>query len=87
MVGDFAPALFVGCMLDALFALGDTAIGLGNLPMANYALTGMASVMAGAIRALWMSIFIIVEMTATYTPAAPRRYLRPSQPYHSPPPK
>lgn len=67
VAGDFAPTLFAGCMLGTLFALGGTAIGLGNLPVANYALTGMAGVMAGAIGAPWMAIFITVEMTATYS--------------------
>ena len=71
VAGDFAPTLFAGCMLGALFALGGTAIGLGNFPVANCALTGMAGVMAGAVGAPWMAIFITVEMTASYSMLLP----------------
>lgn len=60
VAGDFAPTLFAGCMAGALFALAC------SLPVGNYALAGMAGMMAGAIGAPFMAIFLTVEMSATY---------------------
>lgn len=66
VAGDFAPTLFAGCFVGLAFGLGaNAAFGLG-LPAGNLALFGMAGVMAGAVRAPLMAIFLTVEMTASY---------------------
>lgn len=62
VAGDFAPTLFAGCMAGALFALGAGSVGLCRLPVGNFAIAGMAGVMAGVIRAPFMAIFLTVEM-------------------------
>lgn len=66
VAGDFAPTLFAGCIAGYFFALaGNMLFGL-NLSPANYAFLGMAGVMAGAIQAPLMAIFIVVEMVSHY---------------------
>lgn len=66
VAGDFAPALFAGCMAGLFFAsLLNLLFGL-SLPVGLFALFGMAGVMAGAIRAPLMAIFLTVEMSAGY---------------------
>lgn len=66
VAGDFAPALFAGCMAGLFFAsLLNLLFGL-SLPVSLFALLGMAGVMAGAIRAPLMAIFLTVEMSAGY---------------------
>lgn len=66
VAGDFAPALFAGCMAGLFFAsLLNLLFGL-SLPVGLFALLGMAGVMAGAIRAPLMAIFLTVEMSAGY---------------------
>ncbi len=63
IAGDFAPTLFAGCMAGYLFAgTLNHFFGL-DLPTGNLALVGMAGVMAGAIQAPLMALFITVEMT------------------------
>lgn len=63
VAGDFAPTLFAGCMAGLFFAGSLNAwAGLG-LPANNFAVSAMAAVMAGVIRAPLMAIFIVVEMT------------------------
>lgn len=66
VAGDFAPTLFAGCMVGACFALAMQNVGY-DLPMAQFAYLGMGAVMAGAIRAPLMALFITVEMTATFS--------------------
>lgn len=64
VAGDFAPTIFAGGMAGALFVLGATAIpGLESMPQGDFILLGMAGVMAGAIKAPLMAIFIVAEMT------------------------
>lgn len=66
VAGDFAPTLFAGCMAGMFFAGGlNDLFGLG-LPVNNFAVSAMAGVMAGVIRAPLMAIFIVVEMTGYY---------------------
>lgn len=66
VAGDFAPALFAGCMAGLFFAaMLNRLFGL-SLPVGLFALFGMAGVMAGAIRAPLMAIFLTVEMSAGY---------------------
>lgn len=65
--GDFAPTLFAGCMAGYFFAsILNTLFGL-DLPVALFAYFGMAGVMAGAIRAPLMAIFLTCEMGAAYS--------------------
>ena len=64
--GDFAPTLFAGCMAGFFFAsLLNELFGL-DLPPAHFAYFAMAGVMAGAIRAPLMAIFLTCEMGAAY---------------------
>lgn len=64
--GDFAPTLFAGCMAGMLFAtVGDHVFNL-SIPMSDFALFGMAGVMAGAIQAPLMAMFLTVEMCGDY---------------------
>lgn len=64
--GDFAPTLFAGCMAGLFFAaLCNLAAG-SSLPVADFALFGMAGVMAGAIQAPLMAMFLTVEMSGDF---------------------
>lgn len=64
--GDFAPTLFAGCMGGFFFAsLLNMLFGL-HLPVAHFAFYAMAGVMAGAIRAPLMAMFLTCEMGAAY---------------------
>ena len=66
--GVFAPSLFVGAMLGAVFGQG-----LGLLapdvagPSGAYALIGMGAVFAGAARAPITAVIIMFELTGEYT--------------------
>lgn len=61
--GDFAPTLFAGCMAG-FFMAGALNVGFNlNLPVSGFAFCGMAGVMAGAIRAPFMALFLTAEMT------------------------
>lgn len=65
--GTFAPSLFVGAMTGFLFAyvLNQLDIGI-ELSQKNFALMGMAGVMAGVMHAPLMAIFLTAEMTGGY---------------------
>lgn len=65
--GVFAPSLFVGAALGALFG-GVTALllpGLG-IDAAAFALVGMAAVLAGAVHAPLTASILLFEMTGDY---------------------
>lgn len=66
--GTFAPSLFVGCMTGFLFAymVNDFGIGIG-VNTKNFALIGMAGVMAGVMHAPLMAIFLTAELTGGYS--------------------
>ena len=68
--GTFAPSLYVGCMAGFLFAYSLNATGVidASLPLStkNFALMGMAGVMAGVMHAPLMAIFLTAEMTGGY---------------------
>lgn len=65
--GTFAPSLFVGCMAGFVFAYtANTLFGL-DLSVKNFALMGMAGVMAGVMHAPLMGIFLTAELTGGYT--------------------
>ena len=65
--GTFAPSLYVGCFAGFFFAyvfnLLDFTPDLSNK---NFALMGMAGVMAGVMHAPLMGIFLTVELTGSY---------------------
>lgn len=66
VAGDFAPTLFAGGIFGFLFATTiNAAFGL-ELTTAGFAYIGMAGVMAGAIRAPLMAIFLAAEMCDGY---------------------
>lgn len=64
VAGDFAPTIFAGGMAGALFGIGAVLVpGWEALPVSDFVLLAMAAVMAGAIKAPLMAIFIVAEMT------------------------
>ncbi|MDR0874365.1 MAG: chloride channel protein [Prevotellaceae bacterium] len=64
--GIFAPSLFMGCLTG--FLLGHVLNLLGfNVPEANFALAGMAGVMAGVMHSPLTAIFLIAELTGGYS--------------------
>lgn len=65
--GTFAPSLYVGAMAGFLFAyvLNNLEIGI-DISNKNFALMGMAGVMAGVMHAPLMAIFLTAEMTGGY---------------------
>lgn len=65
--GTFAPSLFVGAMTGFLFAyiLNNLDFGI-EISNKNFALMGMAGVMAGVMHAPLMAIFLTAEMTGGY---------------------
>lgn len=66
--GTFAPSLFVGCMAGFLFAYLLNALGVISVPLSlkNFALLGMAGVMAGVMHAPLMAIFLTAELTGGF---------------------
>lgn len=62
VAGDFAPAIFAGCILGLLFAVCINSLHLAHLNAAHYALIAMGGAMAGIIRAPLMSMFLVTEM-------------------------
>lgn len=64
--GDFAPTLFAGAVMGYLFAVGANLLFDAELPVPLFAYLGLAGVMAGAIRAPLMAIFLTAEMTGAY---------------------
>ncbi|MCM1152767.1 MAG: chloride channel protein [Muribaculum sp.] len=65
--GTFAPSLFVGAMAGFLFAFVLNNLDLGiDISNKNFALMGMAGVMAGVMHAPLMAIFLTAEMTGGY---------------------
>jgi CIC family chloride channel protein len=64
--GTFAPAIFVGAICGCFFAnLVNTVFGL-QISQSNFALVGMAGVMAGVMHAPLTAIFLIAEITGGY---------------------
>lgn len=64
--GIFAPSLFMGCVTGYFTASVINHIKLGQLPTKNFALAGMAGVMAGVMHAPLTSTFLIAEITGGY---------------------
>lgn len=65
VAGEFVPTIFAGCLLGFVFASVGNMCGL-DLPVDNFALIGTAAVMAGAVKAPLMSIFIAAEVSDRY---------------------
>jgi chloride channel protein, CIC family len=64
--GNFAPALFAGAFLGYFFSQLIVLLHIYNLPVANFAIVGMAGVMSGVMYAPLTSIFLIAEVTGGY---------------------
>lgn len=65
--GTFAPSLYVGCLTGFLFAFLAEYLDLGmGISTKNFALIGMAGVMAGVMHAPLMAIFLTAELTGGY---------------------
>lgn len=67
--GIFAPSLFLGCIAGFIFAFTLNHIeinGVPILPEENFALMGMAGVMAGVMHAPLTGTFLIAELTGGY---------------------
>jgi CIC family chloride channel protein len=63
--GVFAPTLFTGANAGLLFAKIVNMVGF-NIPESNFALVGMAGLIAGVIHAPLTAIFLIAEITGGY---------------------
>jgi len=64
--GIFAPSLFMGVNTGLFFAKTTNFLNLGNLSENNFALVGMAGLIAGVIHAPLTAIFLIAEITGGY---------------------
>lgn len=64
--GIFAPSLFVGSSLGFAFAFVMVEFGVAEINTTNFALVGMAGMMAGVLHAPLTAIFMIAEITAGY---------------------
>jgi len=64
--GTFGPTLFVGGVLGFIMARSINLFDFNHLPEANFALTGMAGLMAGVMQAPLTAIFLIAEITGGY---------------------
>jgi CIC family chloride channel protein len=64
--GTFGPTLFMGGILGFIVARVINLSGLSALPEANFALVGMAGLMAGVMQAPMTAIFLIAEITGGY---------------------
>ncbi len=64
--GIFAPTLFMGAIAGYFFALVSNLVGQFNLPVDNFALAGMAGMMAAVMHAPLTAIFLTAEMTRGY---------------------
>lgn len=66
IAGDFVPTFFAGAMAGALFGFIVNHLTGNTIPIWYFSLIGMGCVMAGAIHAPLMAIFLISETTNTY---------------------
>ena len=65
--GVFAPSLFIGALVGFAFSYFLNILGLNvYLPTDNFALMGMAGVMAGVMHAPLTGTFLIAELTGGY---------------------
>lgn len=64
--GIFAPSLFVGALTGYALAQILQLLGI-HVPNENFALAGMSGLMSGVMHAPLTGIFLIAELTGTYT--------------------
>ncbi len=64
--GIFAPSLFTGAHVGLLLALLINYLGITSISETNFALVGMAGLIAGVIHAPLTAIFLIAEITEGY---------------------
>ena len=65
--GIFAPSLYLGCIAGFLFAHTSNYFEvIPHLPEKNFALLGMAGLMAGVMHAPLTGVFLIAELTGGY---------------------
>ncbi|MDR1727041.1 MAG: chloride channel protein [Acidobacteriota bacterium] len=65
--GVFAPSLYLGCILGFVFAHVSNYVEFTRyLPEKNFALLGMAGVLAGVMHAPLTGVFLIAELTGGY---------------------
>lgn len=64
--GIFAPSLFMGVNIGVLFAKTVEYIGLRDLYVNNFALIGMAGMIAGVLHAPLTAIFLIADISGGY---------------------
>ena len=65
--GVFAPTLFLGCIAGFIYSYTLNEMGYTTyLPQENFALMGMAGVMAGVMHAPLTGTFLIAELTGGY---------------------
>ncbi|GAB1472565.1 chloride channel protein [Bacteroidota bacterium] len=64
--GTFGPTLFVGGVTGFVFSRFINLTGIHLLPESNFALVGMAGLMAGVMQAPLTAIFLIAEITGGY---------------------
>jgi CIC family chloride channel protein len=64
--GIFAPTMFVGGVAGFFISRAINGLGLVDLPESNFALVGMAGMMAGVMHAPLMAMFLIAEITGGY---------------------
>jgi len=69
--GIFAPTLFVGGFLGFLTSKMLNLFDFVNIPERNFALAGMAGLMAGVMHAPLTAIFLIAEITGGYSMMIP----------------
>jgi len=65
--GIFGPTLFVGGVTGYWLSHFINVTGISNLPKGNFALVGMAGLMAGVMHAPLTAIFLIAEITGGYS--------------------
>ncbi|MDH5682335.1 MAG: chloride channel protein, partial [Spirochaetota bacterium] len=64
--GTIVPSLFLGSVLGAVLGIAFEAILPGQVHSANYALVGMAAIIAGTTQAPIMAIMLFFEATGNY---------------------
>jgi len=64
--GIFAPTLFMGVNTGLLFSMIVNHFNPDKLPVSNFALVGMAGMIAGVLHAPLTGIFLIAELTGGY---------------------
>lgn len=64
--GIFAPSLFLGCVIGFAFSFAFNHLFPGYLPQENFALMGMAGMMAAVMHSPLTAVFLIAELTGGF---------------------